>query len=248
MELDTAEANLLDALDTSQRCQLLAREKGQLVTPLTNQVDEMSRALTVSQRQVELMAQDLDAVSRRAHTVQSAADSERREADQAYSRLSTELHSQLAQLREQATVELTAAARRERLLYGRCQLLKAFSFRAWWSLDGGSAGLEQVEPAKVKPEGVIDSMPLRRVPIPADWRSVLRFQAQMFHWLSAEAMHYRTTAPLPLSDRPLAEEAVFNLGALQSSQADDAQPRCLQAHQPVSARHSLPAATAPAMA
>ncbi|CAE8585493.1 unnamed protein product, partial [Polarella glacialis] len=115
-------------------------------------------------------------------------------------------------------------------------------------LDGGSAGLEQVEPAKVKPEGVIDSMPLRRVPIPADWRSVLRFQAQMFHWLSAEAMHYRTTAPLPLSDKRLAEETVFNLGALQSSQADDAQPRCLQAHQPVSARHSLPAATAPAMA
>merc|ERR1740123_2136103 len=90
-------------------------------------------------------------------------------------------------------------------------------FHAWWALDsdadpivleaGGdddSLGPSLSASARTSTTNAkLAHMPQNRLPLPPDWRSVLRFQASLFHWLADETARCKVqaaTSPVPEVD------------------------------------------------
>lgn len=203
-EASTLKQQLAYHSEQSQIQHSLAVDKELAVGPLSKQVQELTRHLAVSRRESEIMLQDLEAATRRASAMEASVAAERLQAERAIWQVQESLQSEIQDVRANATEQVALASKqladaenRARLLQGRCQLLQAACFRSWWCLDGGAAGMEQAErktdpeQGRAWPQAGSDPVPLRRMPLPADWRSVLRFQAQLFHWLSAETAQGR---------------------------------------------------------
>ena len=92
-----------------------------------------------------------------------------------------ELQSDCKRIQQEAAGQRSAARQREQLLRGRCKLLQASCFRLWWCLKPDSGGLDVVEIANEGNVQEVEPVPQKRMPLPADWRSILQFQAQLFH-------------------------------------------------------------------
>lgn len=191
------------------------REKEVSLNPLKEKVEELQRSIAVQKRQVDLMQQDTEAANRRVSALQLelAAASERLEQERSARQDEARLGEQR---QEDAQAEMQAQAaryeRRERLLRARCRLLQTWCFHTWWALDSEADPLtvleacgddESLGPSMSTSRGSAATnvrparVPRKRLPLPPDWRSVLRFQASLFHWLADETARGKVRAALP---------------------------------------------------
>ncbi|CAJ1383932.1 unnamed protein product [Effrenium voratum] len=153
---------------------------------LSEQVKELSRQLAVSKREIELMREDLlerstDLAAANRRNAELTALVEKYVENEG--RFEEVLQSERQRISEEASAQVTAAEMREQALRGRCKLLQACCFRLWWCLDADLPGLDLASAAESHGQARqdVDSIPTRRMPLPADWRSILQFQAKLFH-------------------------------------------------------------------
>lgn len=183
----------------------LDKERSLLPTQVQNA--EMGRNLATKQRQLAILQQEVETSGCAFHEARAHASRQQERAIQVQSAQGAELAFRENRIKHlEAQIESQAAQHRqkEQQLNDRCRLLKAWCFRTWWSLEAaGSSGFPGLASEESMPfesmgrhvrvsssanrPGSESLVPVK-APIPGDWRSVLRFQASLFHWLAVETV------------------------------------------------------------
>merc|ERR1719407_306693 len=108
--------------------------------------------------------------------------------------------SRIRHLEQQLDLQAQMHQQAVKRLSDRCRLLQAWCFRTWWSLEAAGSnsfpGLMAEDSVPndgrhVRVAGKQEASVPLKAPMPSDWRSVLRFQASLFHWLAAETIRLK---------------------------------------------------------
>lgn len=178
-------------------------EKERCVGPVQQQKQQLERDLETKSRQARILQQEVAMRGMEVEQLQANAASQQDKANKAQAAAGAELAFREARIRHlEAMLEAQDAEHKdsERRLSDRCRLLQAWCFRTWWSLEAAGSnsfpGLMAEDSVPndgrhVRVAGKQEASVPLKAPMPSDWRSVLRFQASLFHWLAAETIRLK---------------------------------------------------------
>jgi len=191
-------------------------EKERTLGPLNAKIRQLGRDIDVKDKQMGMLHQDLEVANQRIVQLDSELAAARDHGERLQLRLDESIRELRAELRAQAEgYERRDRLLRARCRLLQTWCFRAWwSLESGMDplqiLEAAPEGLpvpEEAEPTSPPgSDGLLsppvspptsptaahslagDLLPRRRMPMPPDWRSVIRFQATLFHWLAAESM------------------------------------------------------------
>jgi len=185
-------------------------DKERALVPTQTRNVELGRNLATREREVQILQKEVETAGMRGTRVEVAARQQQDKAMKVQATQGAELafkNSTIKQLEAQLAAQAAVHQQTQQRLSDRCRLLQAWCFRTWWSLEGagssnlpGLASEESVlgeslgrqvrlkDGSGSSPPKAAEAVTTLKAPPPNDWRGVLRFQASLFHWLTAETI------------------------------------------------------------